>query len=218
MGAKTISIVTDGSYVAANKQIGVGIVTLSSTFSDSDVISKTLRPSSAVLNYLCTRDKLREITVAEGSAIRYALSVIPAYSNVTIYSDYYKIINHMNGMRLSGKDMHLHPVMALLKEATLHHKSVTFRNHDDIPSDFALEGNTYSALAHNASALASGSTKITDTPGYEGLYSPETILFKGYPGDVYTQLVVHGYLPKADGLHERRITKFRSKQKRISPF
>ena len=154
-------IVIDGSY--ANEKIGLGIVNL---YPDG-VISVR---SEIVLKKPRVLPRYHSLS-AEFLAAAYALKNTSPGQFVCLYSDSHRVVSFINTPEKTfyiSRSPGTAPLMEILRDATKGRiVKATHRNR----TRFSTIPTVMFNIAHNASAVASGSSKILPTTGYPGIFS-----------------------------------------------
>ena len=197
---KEVTVIFDGSFSYDKGLIGVGVVYLDEMSEPSRIISHTIHPPSNI-----KRDDFLQkngSVIAELCAAKMALDGLTTPSHVKIFGDCSQIVDTINNTGILYRKSELKSAIRCLRKSIGKHDAVkAFRvatlDADELPP--AAIG-----IAHNASAIATNSTKIMPTPDYFGEYSHRSILSKGLPRDVYWQQVESGNMPRPAGLLQKR--------------
>ena len=200
----TASIVFDGSYCYDSGKVGLGIVKLDDEFNPAEVFSKCITLSSDRKN----SDFVQKYgnLIAELAAAKSALDMLPPQTDINIFGDCGDMIDTINNRgTIHNKPEFAASVRCLRKSIGKHTSVNAFRV---ATLDAAHISDVAIAVAHNASAIASGSRKIMATPDYDGPYSHRSILTEGLARVTYLEKIRKGTISKPIGLLARRQSNF----------
>ena len=154
-------LIVDGSY--ANGKTGIGIV---ESFSDKSFCTK----GAEILRHIPIKEEYLSLA-SEYLAAYEAIKAKPKGCNIKLYTDNESVSTFINTCE---KNHRLHrspdigPMMIALQEVCNERFVTASHKRDDSSHDIP---HIYFSIAHNASAWATGSLKLSSTFGYSGTFS-----------------------------------------------